>query len=268
MGKGPAADAVQMQTQTATNQGLNAQLALAGSSRGGNAGEALRQARMGQAQVTGQAANQAAQNTLASEQQGITNEGAVAGAMAGEEQQNNQFNAGAQNTSANNAATAGNTSALLNQTVDTQNNQYNATNTQQQQQFADNLTNQYLAQGMTLEQAQAQATQQMAEFATNSAASQTAGSASNGVANQNATTAQIGTVGGLVNSGVQTLTSDKRAKAKVEKGDPEVSAFLDHLKAKTWNYKDPDKHRTWTPTRCHGAGSAKVQARRPDGKSR
>lgn len=221
-GQGPAAQAVQMQSQNATNQGINAQMAMAGSMRGGNAGEALRQASVGQAQVTGQAANQAATNTLNSEQQGINNAGAVAGAMQGEEQQNQQFNAGAQN----------------------QIGLANSAQSQQQQQFSDSLQQQYLGQQETLDSAQAAATLQAGEFGVNSAATQTAGAASNGVANTNATTAQITGVGGLVNSGVQTLenTSDRRAKTNVDDGDEKSSDFLDHLSAKEWDYKDPEKH--------------------------
>lgn len=242
LGQGPAAQAIQMQTQNATNQGINAQLALAGSMRGGNYGEALRQASVGQAQVTGQAANQAAQNALASQQAGQQNLGNISGAMQGESlqqagltQANNQWNAGATNDINKQTQQLGTNVDLANAGFE-----------QNMQQFKDDLINKYLSEGFTLESAQAAATQQMAEFSTNSMATQTAGAASNGVANTNATTAQITGVGGLVNDSVKTLEgvggSDKRIKKDVEEGDSEASDFLNHLSAKEWDYKDPDKH--------------------------
>lgn len=309
-GRGPATDAIQLQSKDATDQGLNAQLALAGSMRGGNAGEALRQASIGQAAVTGQAANQAAMNTLQSEQQGITNAGIVAGAMQGESlqraqqnQQNLQFNAGASNQSAlqnqqinqqtalTNAgakntsnlqnqqivnqqnlanAAAFNQSALQNQQAITQNSQFNAGSVNQsnlqtqnlQQQTAlsnQSATNQFqvqqdqliqslMSQGMSLEQAQAQANISMAEYATGSLADQYAASQGHAISQQNADTssanAAISGVATAANIAGQIgqAASDKRVKKDVKKGNRETSDFLEHLSSKSWNYKDPEKH--------------------------
>lgn len=243
-GGGPAAQAVQMQTQQATNQGINAQLAMAGSQRGGNAGEAMRQASLGQAQVTGQAGAQAAQNTLASEQQGITNVGQVAGAMQGEAlgqgqlgQQNNQFNA--QSTNQANAQTQ----ALGNQTANAnaaQTNQF----TEQQNAQIQSLMN----SGMSLEQAQQQANISMAEYATGSAADQYAAGQGHAISQQNADTSSanaaiqgLGTVA-QIGSGAVSAASDVRAKKNVLSADKDVTEFLKSLAAKTWDYKDPQKH--------------------------
>ena len=287
-GGGPAAQAIQMQTQQATNQGINAQLAMAGSMRGGNAGEALRQASLGQAQVTGQAGAQAAQNTLASEQQGINNVGQVAGAMQGESlgqaqlgQQNNQFNAGATNqansqtqalgqqTALANAAST-NTAGLQTQALGTQTalantaatNQANAQTQALGNQTANanaaqqnNFTLQQNAQiqslmnsGMSLEQAQQQANISMAEYATGSAADQYAAGQGHAISQQNADTSSasaaiqgLGTVASI-GSGVASTASDVRAKKNVSSADKDVTDFLKSLAAKTWDYKNPQKH--------------------------
>jgi len=233
VGQGPAAQAVQMQAQNAMNQGINAQMAMAGSQRGGNAGEALRQASVGQANVTGQAANQAAMNTLASEQQGITNAGQVAGAMQGESlgaaglaQNNSQFNAGAANTaSLNNASMA---------------NQF--------QTNKDQLINQLMTQGMSLQQAQYQANIAMGEFGVQSASGQYAANQGHAIAQEGIDVssvnagANIGTAaGGILQGAGSIIGSDKRIKTNVKPGQQDVSDFLDHLKAKSWDYKDPDR---------------------------
>lgn len=276
-GQGPAAQAVQMQTQQATNQGLNAQLAMAGSMRGGNAGEALRQASVGQAQVTGQAANQAAMNTLQSEQQGITNAGTVAGAMQGEslqsaqqQQQNQQFNAGATNTQGLQSQQLQQQTALANQQstnaqgLQTQQLQQQTALANQQSTNTANLANQQAnnqwqtqqdqmisqlqASGMSIEQAQEQANISMAEYATGSAADQYAAQQGHAISQQNADTSSANAaISGIstaadVGTKIAEAASDKRVKKDIKKGDKETSDFLSHLSAKSWNYKDPDKH--------------------------
>lgn len=265
-GQGPAADAIRMQTQQTMNQGLNAQMALAGSSRGGNAGEIARQAAMGQAQVTGQAANQQAMNTLQSEQQGITNAGSVAGAMQGEslqqgqmQQQNQQFNAGAANTQGLQTQQLGEQTALANQQAQNQmlgqtqqlGAQTALANTQAQNQFQvqqDQMVQSLMDQGMTLEQAQQQANIQMAEYASGAAADQYAASQGHAISQQNADTssasaaiAGLSTAANIAGS-IGSAASDERVKKKKKSGDDDVSAFLKHLEAKTWDYKNPEKH--------------------------
>ncbi len=232
-GGGPAAQAVQMQSQNATNQGINAQMAMAGSMRGGNAGEALRQASVGQANVTGQAANQAAMNTLQSEQQGIAGAANAAQGMA----QNDQFNAGATNQANAQTQQLGEQTALANAAGS---NQF----TQQQNSQIQSLMN----SGMSLEQAQQQANISMAEYSAGSAADQYAASQGHAISQQNADTSSASAaISGLstaanVGTAIGTAASDKRAKKDIKKGDKETSAFLDHLAAKEWNYKYPDKH--------------------------
>lgn len=230
-GGGPAAQAIQMQAQNATNQGLNAQLAMAGNMRGGNAGEALRQGELGQAQVTGQAANQAAQNSLASEQAGQQNLGSISGAL----QQNSQFNAGATNAANMQTQSLGNTTALANAAGQN-------TFTQNQDQQIQSL----MAQGMSLEQAQQQSNIQMAEYATGSQADQEAAAQGHAISQQNADTSSATAAINGFSAGAQILQgaagSDRRIKKEIEEDAEEgPSDFLDHLAAKEWDYKDPDQ---------------------------
>ena len=243
-GQGAAAQAVQMQTQNATNQGIAAQAALAGSARGGNAGEMARQAAMGQAAVTGQAANQAQSNTLAAEQQGLNNLGSVQ--AAGQ----NESNAIAQQATSTNLANAGalNTSALQNQQLGTQTALANAAASNSQQQFGDSALVNAVNNNNTMDTNQYSNLIQGAEYNAGTINDVSQADQGHQIAQQNANTSAAGTYAGIAGQTLQaagnigSAISDKRAKKKVEDGDKNVSAFLDHLAAKTWTYKDQEKH--------------------------
>ncbi len=110
-----------------------------------------------------------------------------------------------------------------------------------QQKQKDSLIQQYVMAGMNLEQAQRQAEIQQAQFNAELLARQSA--ADKGVAMQSSaqggqTLAAIGTAIGTVAA----AASDKRAKKNVEDGDKSIERFLDSVRAKDWDYKDPAKH--------------------------
>ena len=236
-GQGPAAQAIQMQSQNATNAGIQAQLALANSQRGVNAGEALRSAQQGVAQVTGAAANQAAQNTLAAEQQGINSVGAVE--AAGQNESISEAQLGAQQNQYN--ASNKQQADLQNQSLNNNVNLANAGADNAQQQFGDTALIGAQNNNNTMDLNQFGNTIEGEEYNAGNLNASEAADMNHSVAVQNANTAQIGTFAQLGGTVAQAF-SDKRVKKDISKADKEIENFLNHLKAQNWTYKDQEKY--------------------------
>jgi hypothetical protein len=114
----------------------------------------------------------------------------------------------------------------------------------EQQKQRDSLVQSYVAQGMSLDQAQYQAELQQAQFNAELLARQAA--ADKGVAMQSsaaggqAVGAGIAALGSVL--GAATSASDERVKDNVADADKGVEKFLDGIAAKEWDYKNPKKH--------------------------
>lgn len=114
----------------------------------------------------------------------------------------------------------------------------------EQQKQRDALVQSYVAQGMSLDQAQYQAELQQAQFNAELLARQAA--ADKGVAMQSS--AQGGQMVGAGMAALGTVlagaasASDERVKENVADADKSVEKFLDGIAAKEWDYKDPKKH--------------------------
>lgn len=107
----------------------------------------------------------------------------------------------------------------------------------QQQQFVDQLTNQLMTQGFTLQQAQQMANTEMAQFN----AQQNLGKyqAQKGVQAQ--TSGAKWAAGGAALAGLVGLLSDVRQKEEIKDTDPkEMLEFLDALESKNYKYKNPN----------------------------
>jgi hypothetical protein len=222
-GQGPSV--AQEQLRQATDRNMANALAMAAAQGGGAA--AYRQAAFARAAATQDMASQSAQlraqeiaqaqNTLAGVAQGARGQDiGLAAGQAQMTQQNAQFNAGlAQDT--------GKTNLLAGV---------------EQQKMKDQIVQQYLAMGMSLDQAQFQAEIQQRQYNAGVLAQQEG--IRQGVAvQQGAQTAQM--VGaGLAAAGTMAAAalSDKRAKKDIAAGDIDVEALMDALKAQRFSYKD------------------------------
>ena len=211
-------------------------------------GEALKMGLAGQAQAIGGAANTAAQTTIQEQQNAINNLGSVSGQLQGENlgaaqlgQANNQFNAGAANTAAGQAAGFQQQTNLSNTANSQQTalaNQASSADFQNQQ---NTMIAQLQSQGMSLEQAQAQANMSMAEYSAGSQADQAAAAANHNIAQQNADTSSFNA--GVTAFGALDKASDKRVKKNVKNPNTkEISSFLNHLAAKSYIYKNQEKY--------------------------
>lgn len=114
----------------------------------------------------------------------------------------------------------------------------------EQQKQRDALVQSYVAQGLSLDQAQYQAELQQAQFNAELLARQSA--ADKGVAMQSS--AQGGQMVGAGMAALGTVlagaasASDERVKDNVANADSGVEKFLDGIAAKEWDYKNPKKH--------------------------
>lgn len=110
-----------------------------------------------------------------------------------------------------------------------------------QQKQKDALIQQYVSQGIALDQANYLAQLQQAQFNADLLARQAA--ADQGVAAQSSasggqTLGAIATTAGTIAA----AASDERVKENVADGDKSVEKFLDGIAAKDWDYKNPAKH--------------------------
>lgn len=112
----------------------------------------------------------------------------------------------------------------------------------EQQKQKDALVQSYVAQGMSLDQAQYQAELQQAQFNAQLLAQQSA--ADKGVAMQSSAAGgqAAGAAAAAIGTTLAAMASDERAKENIADGDKSVEKFLDGIAAKDWDYKDPKKH--------------------------
>lgn len=236
-GQGPSA--AQVQLQRGRDQNIAQAFALANSARGVNPLGAQRAAMANASQASQIAAGQAAElraNEIAQARgqlAGVLEQGR-AGDMnvaqmaqqnaqfnAGQEQQNNQFNAGLQQDTAKT-----NLGAAIEQTK-----------------TRDALVQQYMAMGLTYDQAMEQSAVQQRQFNAGLLAQQTA--AAHGVSIQN--NAQSAQTAGAIMSALGTAAaamSDERVKTDIEPGEKKLGQFLSEIGTHSYKYKD----------KKHGAG--------------
>lgn len=250
-GNGPSA--AQAQLQQATDQNLNAQLALA-KSGSGNGSIAMKRAMMNQATIGQQAASQSAALRAQEQQQA---QSALGGVLAGAREQdlgvastdaNLAQQASAQNATLAQQAAAQNANmqqqaAITDAGMQQQTNLANMQSTIEQQKQKDAMVAQFVAQGLTLDAAQRQAEIQQAQFNAELLVRQDA--ADKGISLQSSQAAAntgIAAIGAVASGIATAAASDKRAKKNIEDGDKSIERFLDSVRAKDWDYKDPKKH--------------------------
>lgn len=116
----------------------------------------------------------------------------------------------------------------------------------EQQKMRDELVQKYLALGLSLDQANYQATLQQQQY--QAGIINQAIAASKGISVQNAaqgmqSAALVGNAIGSAATAIGTMaTSDKRVKKNVDDGEEESRKFLKALKPKGFDYKDPASH--------------------------
>lgn len=219
-GQGPSVAGSQLQQSTDMN--LQAALAQAASSRGGNLGAAQYQLGNARANIQQQAAQGLAQTRIQEQMAARSQLGQVLdqgrGAditTAGMAQQNNQFNAGQMQSAAGSNLSAG----VL-----------------QDSNKADQIQK-LIAMGYTMDQANVMLGVQQGQF--NSQQLNTGEAARHGVAIQqgNQTMQTLGAVGAAAGT-VLMAASDERLKTNIVDGDDHAKHFLDALVAKHYSYKD------------------------------
>jgi hypothetical protein len=228
-GKGPSV--AQEQLRQATDANIAGALAMAGASGTPGAHRAAAfQAAAANQSAAGQSASLRAQEIAQAQQ---TLGGVAQGARAQDiglatdqaqmSQQNSQFNAGLAQDA----------------------NKTNLLSGVEQQKQRDDLIRNYLAAGMTLDQANMQAEIQQKQFNAELLAKQEAAQIGVTLAGsaQNAQIlgAGIGAAGTALAAGAQ-AASDKKLKKNVGDGEGAVIAFLDSLEPKTFDYRDEAKH--------------------------
>lgn len=221
-GQGPSVAGSQLQQSTEMN--LQAAMAQAASSRGGNLGASQYQLGNARANIQQQAAQGLAQNRIqeqmtARAQLGdVLNSGrgadiGLATNQAGMDQQNNQFNAGQTNA------------GVLQQGQSDVN----------QDQFKQNLLTQLQNGQISMDQYNTQLAVQQNQFAAGQLNQATAAAHGIGVANSAQGIQLAGAVAGAIGAGV---ASDERLKTNIEDGDSHAKEFLDALASKYYSYKD------------------------------
>ena len=111
----------------------------------------------------------------------------------------------------------------------------------QERAAGDQLVNNFLRLGMTVEQAEAGAQQELERLRQGARAG---GAAQAGQAFSAAQGREQQMMGSLIGGGATLLASDENLKKNIKDGDKEVKSFLDALSAKEYEYKDPSQKGT------------------------